>query len=254
MNDRDSRRAFLTIAGTGALLVACRKSPTAVADPSATANAPSTTSSAAAASDEKDKPKENEVTATEDLMREHGIIRRAIVVYRESAMRLRAKPASVPFDALQKTAKLFRSFAEDYHEKQLEEIHLFPVVKKAGGAAASLVDTLVAQHGRGREITDYLLAITAVPIGAKADSLARTLEGFARMYDEHTAFEDTIVFPAWKQTMNEKELHEMGELFETIEHKTFGTDGFDDAVLRITAIEKSMGLELAALTPPPPKP
>ena len=251
MTEHGSRRAFLTFAGAGALLVACRREQRAEPEPPAPgATAAPSTAASAAASPKDDK--EPEVSATEDLMREHGVIRRAIVVYRESATRLRSKPAALPIDALQKTAKLFRSFAEDYHEKQLEETHLFPSVKKAGGAAASLVDTLVAQHNRGREITDYLIAVTVAPIGAKADALARTLEGFARMYEEHTAFEDTIVFPAWKKTMSEKQLHEMGEMFETIEHKTFGKDGFDDAVEQIAAIEKTMGIALASLTPPPP--
>ena len=255
MTDQDTRRAFLTItlagASAGALLVACRRDPRVAPDPSApgASAAPSATTSATSASKDDKEP---EVTATEDLMREHGVIRRALVVYRESAARLRAKPSGVPMDALQRTAKLFRSFAEDYHEKKLEETHLFPAVKKAGGAAASLVDTLIAQHDRGREITDYLIAATAAPIGAKAEALARTLEGFARMYEEHTAFEDTVVFPAWKMTMTAKQLHEMGEMFETIEHKTFGKDGFDDAVDQITAIEKTMGIDLAGLTPPPP--
>ena len=41
----------------------------------------------------------------------------------------------------------------------LEEPHIFPVVKKAGGAAAAYVDVLKAQHDRGREITDYILAV-----------------------------------------------------------------------------------------------
>jgi hemerythrin-like domain-containing protein len=249
MRDQDSRRAFLTIAGAGALLVACRKEQRAEPEPSTRASASAVASSAA---NPAGGDKEPEVTAAEDLMREHGVIRRALFVYREAATRLRTKPAGVPLDALQKTAKLLRSFAEDYHEKQLEEAHLFPAVKKAGGPAASLLDTLIAQHHRGREITDYMIAVTAAPIGAKADAVARTLESFARMYEEHAAFEDTIVFPAWKKTMNEKQLDEIGELFESIEHKTFGKDGFDDAVEQIAAIEKTFGVELGALTPPPP--
>src|SRR5258706_6359139 len=77
---------------------------------------------------------EPDVGAVEDLMREHGVIRRALVVYREAAARLRTKTPVVAPDALQKTAKLFRSFAEDYHEKKLEEMHIFPALKRAGGA------------------------------------------------------------------------------------------------------------------------
>jgi hemerythrin-like domain-containing protein len=198
---------------------------------------------------------ENEVTATEDLMREHGVIRRALVVYREAAMRLRTKSAEVPADALQKTAKLLRSFAEDYHEKKLEEMHIFPALKRSGGVASTYVDVLVAQHNRGREINDYVIGrVGATITPANAEPIARVLEAFARMYDEHAAIEDTVIFPAWKKTMSAKQLEDMGELFEDIEHKTFGKDGFDDAVDRITAIERAFRFELSQFTPPPPGP
>jgi hypothetical protein len=109
--------------------------------------------------DEEDNDKE--VDAVEDLMREHGVIRRAILVYRQAAVKLRANPASVDPDALRHAALLFRSFGEDYHEKKLEETHIFPAIKKAGIPAAVYVDILIAQHQRGREITDYVLSASA---------------------------------------------------------------------------------------------
>ena len=94
------------------------------------------TSSIASVGEAVQKPaadKEPEVTATEDLMREHGVIRRALLVYSETAMRLRKNAAAVDPSALLRTAQLFRAFGEDYHEKMLEEQHIFPVVRKAGG-------------------------------------------------------------------------------------------------------------------------
>jgi len=112
------------------------------------------------------KPDENkmggEVTATEDLMREHGILRRALLVYSAAAIKLRANASSIAPDALQKTAKLFRAFGEEYHEKKLEEAYIFPAVKKVSGEAATYPDILVAQHNRGREITDYIISLGMV--------------------------------------------------------------------------------------------
>jgi hypothetical protein len=67
---------------------------------------------------------EPEVTATEDLMREHGVIRRALLVYAESIPRLRQNAEGVDSAALHRTAQLFRTFGEDYHERMLEE-HTF---------------------------------------------------------------------------------------------------------------------------------
>ena len=81
----------------------------------------------------------------------------ALLVYIETVPKLRANPGGIDAGALAQTAKLFRSFGEDYHEKKLEEAHIFPVLRKAGGPAAGYVDVLIAQHNRGREVTDYIL-------------------------------------------------------------------------------------------------
>jgi hemerythrin-like domain-containing protein len=198
-----------------------------------------------------------EVTATEDLMREHGILRRALLVFSATAIKLRGNPAAVPPDALQKTAKLFKAFGEEYHEKKLEEAYIFPAVKKAGGDAAGYPDILVAQHNRGREITDYIISATqAAKLGpTNAEAMAQALDAFVLMYRNHAAREDTIIFPAWKQTMTAKQLDEIGDRFEDIEKEQFGGDGFEDAVKQISAIESSLGLtDIAQFTaPPPPK-
>jgi hemerythrin superfamily protein len=72
------------------------------------------------------------------------------------------------------------------------------------------------------------------------------------MYEHHAAREDTIIFPAWKQTMTAKQLDEMGDKFEDIEREQFGTDGYEDAVKQIGDIEGSLGLaDLSQFTAPP---
>ncbi len=197
---------------------------------------------------------EKEVTATEDLMREHGVLRRALLVYTQTVTTLRKHPTVVPPDALHKTAQLFRTFGEDYHERKLEEAFIFPDLKQAGSSAAALVDVLTSQHQRGREITDYVLAVTRTgPINAQnADTLTRALESLVLMYRNHAAREDTIVFPAWKQALSAEQLHDRSEKFEDIERQQFGSDGFEDAVRQIADIERSLGFgDLAQFTAPP---
>lgn len=199
--------------------------------------------------------KEPEVTATEDLMREHGVLRRALLVYTESIPKIRANAVSLDASALYRAGVLFRDFGENYHEKVLEEEHIFPVVHKSGGEIAGLVDVLLAQHERGREITSYLLAVTKSGriATANAEPLARSLEAFVLMYRNHAAREDTIVFPAWKKHFSDKQLDELSDQFEDIEHKMFGKDGFDDAVEKISAIETALGFaDLSQFTAPPP--
>lgn len=210
-----------------------------------------TVSRVAAAQSSKKEESEEEVTAVEDLMREHGILRRSLLVYTFAAGKIRTEPSGVSPASLQKTAKLFRTFGEDYHEHQLEEAHIFPAVKKAGGRAAEFVDTLISQHQRGREITEYILKVSS---GSKlqANNLADALESFVLMYRHHAAKEDTIIFPAWKKTLSKQQLDEMGEKFEEIEHRQFGKDGFDDAEHQISEIEKELAMDLSKFTAPAP--
>src|SRR2546429_8130256 len=90
MDAANTRRQFLRIsalAGSGLALTACRNRA-----------APEKT-------EEADKKNEEgaEVTATEDLMREHGVLRRARLVYAETVPKLRREwaspggPASRPY-------------------------------------------------------------------------------------------------------------------------------------------------------------
>jgi len=211
-----------------------------------------------AAHKRRGKGQEKEVGAVEDLMREHGVLRRALLVYAESVPKIRANPGGIPADALMRTAKLFRSFGEGYHERKLEEAYIFPAIKKAGGPVAGYADVLKAQHDRGREVTEYILAVTGKGVIGTGDAepLARALESFVLMYENHAAREDTIVFPAWKEALSERQLHEMGDKVEEIERQQFGKDGYEDAVAQIGQIEQRLGLaDLAQFTAPlPPKP
>jgi hemerythrin-like domain-containing protein len=140
----------------------------------------------------------------------------------------------------------------------LEEQHIFPVVRKMGPELTRYADTLTAQHQRGREITDYILAVTSAGkiSTAHAEPLARVFDGLTLMYQNHAAREDTIVFPAWKENYDNKQLDEISEQFEDIEHRVFGKDGFEDAEKTISTIEGQLGFaDLAQFTPPaPPKP
>jgi hypothetical protein len=140
-------------------------------------------------------------------------------------------------------------------EKAGGGIH-FPASEKAGGPAALLTDILKPQHDRGREINAYVLEMAgkgSIDTG-DAEPLAQALEGFVLMYRNHAAREDTIVFPAWKEALSERQLREMGDKFEEIERKTFGHNGFEDAIKQIAAIEQGLGLaDLAKFTVPPPK-
>lgn len=192
---------------------------------------------------------EGDVTPAEDLMREHGVLKRVLLVYDELRERIAGKRPFAP-EVVTQSADIIRSFIEQYHEK-LEEEQLFPRFRKKG-KLVELVDTLEAQHKAGRRLTDRILGLARA--GLKADGerhqLSVALRQFGRMYAPHEAREDTILFPAIRQVVSKQEYDALGDEFEKKEHELLGRDGFEGMVERIAAIEKQLGLyDLAQFTP-----
>jgi len=187
---------------------------------------------------------EEQVSTNEDLMREHGVLNRILLIYDEANRRIAAKEK---FDALivSKSATLIKTFIEDYHEK-LEENHLFPRFEQAG-KLVELVENLRAQHAMGRRVTDKILAASK---SNDMDGLGMSLTAFVRMYRPHEAREDTVLFPALHDLVSKHEYDAMGEQFEKIERQTFGGDGFDMAVDKVTELEKQFGIyDISKFTP-----
>src|SRR5207249_9996299 len=96
--------------------------------------------------EKKGDGKEAEVGPPEDLMREHGVLKRILLIYGEAIRRIDSKE-DLPPEPLADSAKIIRDFIEDYHEK-LEENFLLPRIKQAN-KLVDLVDVLLQQHQAG---------------------------------------------------------------------------------------------------------
>jgi len=234
--DISGRREFLLSAAPAILL----------AGPS-----PAPTKRPAAGAEEalKESEKEEEVTPTEDLMREHGVLKRVLLIYDEVRRRIAAN-SDFPPDVVAGGAKIIRSFIEEYHE-QLEEKHLFPRFR-SHHTLVDLVDVLEEQHKAGRRVTERIVTLTAGGLKGASDKkdLAAALESFTRMYAPHEAREDTVLFPALRRLVSAHEYDALGESFEEEEHRKFGKEGFEGMVERVAGLEKTLGIyDLKQFTP-----
>ena len=241
----NDRRTFLTVAVSGAagaagsLLASCaRSAPAAARAPGKQGGKP----------DDDD-----EVTPAEDLMREHGVLRRVMYLYDEAADRLLGLAAArdaardVPLDALAGCAGIVRRVIEDYHEK-LEEDFVFPRFEKAG-KLADLTAVLRRQHLSGRAATEQITRLARARL-AEADrrTLAAALRSFNRMYRPHAAREDTVLFPEFRGIVGAHAYGELGDQFEAKETEMLGDHGFEHAVAEVVKLEQAFGLDFAALT------
>jgi hemerythrin-like domain-containing protein len=204
-------------------------------------------------SDKEEKSAANkaeEVSPAEDLMREHGVLDRVLLIYGEVLIRLH-EGKTFPPEALASGADLVRRFIEDYHEK-LEEEYLFPRFEKAG-KLIELVQVLRQQHQAGRRLTDAVKinATTAALKNAKGQkAVVEALHSFIRLYRPHAAREDTVLFPAFRSLVSSQEYDALGEAFEDKEHALFGDDGFEKIVAEVAKLEQTLGIyDLAQFTP-----
>jgi hemerythrin-like domain-containing protein len=216
-----TRRAFLA-AGAGAIAIAGCKHVAVNGDP--------------------------DVAPAEDLMREHGVLERVLLVFEACATRL--GDAQPPHAELAGAADVVRRFIEDYHE-QLEEQFIFPRFR-AKDLQGDLVETLLAQHRAGRAQTDLIIDASRMQLADRVarDRARRAIDAFVRMYRPHAAREDTVLFPALHDVISGGDLAELGERFEREEHERFGAKGFESVVEQVAQLERSLGIyELAHFTP-----
>ena len=192
------------------------------------------------------------VTAPEDLMKEHGVLNRCLLIYEEGIRRVEAGEDLTPA-VFHHTADLVRRFVEGYHEKN-EEKYLFPVFQRAG-VQTELVCTLLAQHKAGRVVTGEILRLSMPDAFRETENrrkVAAAAQRFIRMYRPHEAREDTVLFPALRTLLTPRQVEALGERMEEDEHKVLGNEGFERAVAEVASIEKALGIfDLAQFTPKP---
>lgn len=193
---------------------------------------------------------EVEVSPLEDLMREHGVLNRSLLIYEEFIHRFYQDE---PFDMtlVAQTATLIKNFIEEYHE-HLEEQYVFPIFKKAKKHEA-LVNTLIEQHNAGRKITNKILELTSrknSETKKNKKQIIILMKKFIRMYSVHAAREETVLFPALHALITPQEYEKLGDTFEDIEREKFGAHGFEDMVATVANIEKKLGIyDLSQFTP-----
>lgn len=202
---------------------------------------------AVALAQKKKDEKPEDIGPTEDLMREHGVLNRVLLIYDHFIHMIEQKQDLKP-ELVTRSGQIIRSFVEDYHERQ-EEQFLFPRFEKAG-VLMDLVPVLKNQHQAGRQITEQIMGLARAKSGPDRMKLSQALGQFVRMYRPHEAREDTVLFPELRKIVSAHEFDALGEQFEKNEHKQFGTDGFDLYRDKVAALEKELGIyDLAQFTP-----
>jgi hemerythrin-like domain-containing protein len=182
------------------------------------------------------------VPPTEDLMREHGILRRIMLVYDEIARRLK-QGAEFPLQVLAAANDIIRRFMQDYHETN-EQFHVFNRFGNTG-KMVELVAILYQQHLAGRKLIDKVKILSTedhLKNPAARLRVAEFLNTFNQVYRRHAAWEDTILFPVFRSVIPPQDFTAVGETFDREEEKLFGPDGYEKIVGQVADLEKKLAI------------
>jgi hemerythrin-like domain-containing protein len=193
----------------------------------------------------------HDVSANEDLMRDHGVLRRVMLVWEASLASADADAETVG-RCIGQSAQLVRVFVEDYHEPS-EEQFIFPIISRQSAELAALAQVLTLQHAAGRPVTAEIRRLAdAGAAGDAAGRRALAIAAFARMYRPHAAREDTVAFGA-VHALGDAEYDALGERMEHFEHSQIGRDGYERALAQVAGWERELGIhELSTFTPGTP--
>jgi hemerythrin-like domain-containing protein len=191
---------------------------------------------------------EHLISPNEDLMQEHGLVGRVILIYRRCMHNIEQ---GIEFDPshIATAARIVAHVIHGHHELEEERI-LFPIVQRRK-TLSPLIAVLVGQHQAARGLTGTI-ANTATAKGLRDPNqrgvILNAMREFASMYEPHGAYEDTVVYPAFRAALSAQEYLKYSRMFAAEERKANGVDGFEKRVVELTGIENALGISLSAYT------
>ena len=204
----------------------------------------------ALARDTKKTGAEETISPPEDLMREHAVLDRILLVYEggHAARGPGRGHRSRRFSNIPPASS--RDFIHDYHEKSEEEL-IFPRFKTAG-RMVELVNVLVVQHGAGRKLTERILAAAPQTRNREPrEAMGRDIQAFIAMYRPHMPrARRRTCSPPCASSSPADEYEGMADEMDKRERQAFGADGFEKIAKKVAEIETVIGIhDLDVFTP-----
>lgn len=188
----------------------------------------------------------------EDLMEEHSILRRALLIYEECIRRMNINEDFDPELLIEATNVI--KVIIIFHHALLEHEYIFPRYREAD-KYAEMADILTEQHGKAGEQEELIIKYSnreSINNPEEKAILINALKKSIRVFRPHIDREDTEMFPEFKTVVTAHEYYELGKKFKEIEYQKWGENGHRQMVYRIINVEKALGInDLDSFTPKP---
>lgn len=186
----------------------------------------------------------------EDLMEEHSILRRALLIYEECIRRMEIGEDFDP-ELLIETTNVIKVIII-FHHALLEHEYIFPRFREAD-KYVQMADILTEQHGRVGEQEELIIKYSnrdSINNPEEKAMLINALKKSIRVFRPHINIEDTEMFPEFKTVVTAHEYYELGKKFKEIEYQKWGENGHRQMVDKIIQVEKALGInDLDSFTP-----
>jgi hemerythrin-like domain-containing protein len=190
------------------------------------------------------------ITPTEILSREHAIIERVMIVMESMVARMIDNPG-IDVYPINHAAITINEFGAKHHMVD-EEKFLFPKFREAG-VAIPLVDTLQAQHDRGRLLIGRIIDLTREQHIADVNQAAEVADlcmSFLIMYRAHAAWEETVAFPALYDVVDRNYVDNIGRQMRDEEQGLMSDVGLHKLMDNLAKLEQEAGTaDLSRFTP-----
>jgi hemerythrin-like domain-containing protein len=190
------------------------------------------------------------VSPAEDLLREHGVTQRLLLIFEEGARRIETNQ-ELPTDPFLSALDIARRFVDEYHAR-VEEEQVFPQFERAQ-RLGELIPVLRRQHRVAARISEQLaqsFGSGAAETPAARGSTIALLRSYARMQRAHEARESTLLIPAMRAIMTAGAFDALYDAVKQKETAVLGADGLFTVIDEIAALERTLEIrDLDRFTP-----
>lgn len=186
----------------------------------------------------------------EDLMVQHSVLRRVLLIYEECIHRLNNQEEIDP-ELITGATEVINRVIINLHAP-LEHAFIFPryetspkysemgrILKEQHEAVTS-VEKDILKYSNKESLTNPVNKNELIDFFGKA----------IRVFRPHIDREDTEMFPEFKNFISVEEYYKLGDKFIDLEHQKFGEEGLKSMVDKVALIEKQLGInDLSSFTP-----
>jgi hemerythrin-like domain-containing protein len=182
-----------------------------------------------------------EISATEELASEHGMLDR-IMLAMDRKLKMAGAGGKADLSVINMGCGMIKQLV-DQHHMVVEEEHIYPRFENT--ELADFADVLKNQHNEMRKMVSRMENLSktgAVRDRSEMEELNRLFRDFHDMVMAHAAWEQTVLFPVMAGTWSKDELEELKEKQEEHEKKLLGKDATEKAYTMLMDLEKSAGI------------